>query len=152
MGKQELADKFAAYLSTLPPDRQEPVRQLRAVINKHIPAGFQEVMANGPAWVVPLTRFPAGYHCAPNTPLPFLSIASQKGHLALHHFGMYGDSALSRWFVEEYTQCVQRKPDMGKACVRFKKMDQIPFELIGELAGKLTVDQWLDNYQKALAR
>lgn len=127
------------------------MEKIRQAIRDNIPAGFKEVMTTSLCYVVPLETFPAGYHCTANTPLPFMSIASQKNYIVLHHFGLYANSRLLQWFTGEYAKYVSSKLDMGKGCVRFKKMDQIPYKLIGELAGKITVEQWLDFYQKALA-
>ena len=128
------------------------MRKLRRAIRDNIPAGFKEVMAKSPSYIVPLETFPAGYHCTPNTPLHLMSFASQKNFIALYHFGIYANPKLLQWFVEQYPKHVSSKLDMGKSCVRFKKMEQIPYTLVGELARKLTVDQWLDLYQKALQR
>ena len=139
-----------AYLASLPADRRSAVGKLRQVIVSNLPQGFQEVMTNIPAYVVPLSTFPAGYHCTADTPLPFLSFANLKNFVALYHFGMYVDQDLMQWFVEEYPKHVSTKLDMGKSCIRFKKLDQIPFELIGQLVARRTVDQWLACYQSAL--
>lgn len=138
------------YIASLPAERQEPMRKIRQAIRDNIPAGFKEVMTTSPCYVVPLEIFPAGYHCAPNTPLALMSFTSQKNFITLHHFGVYANPQLLQWFTAEYAKRVSSKPDMGKGCIRFKKMDQIPYALIGELAGKLTVEQWLAFYQKAL--
>lgn len=141
-----------AYLESLPEDRIQPVTELRNVIVNNLPAGFKEVMTSMPNYVVPLATFPEGYHCSPNTPLPFLSFASQKNFIALYHFGIYVDSDLMDRFVAEYPKHVSTKLDMGKSCIRFKKIDQIPYELIGQLAAQRTVDQWVECYQRALKR
>ncbi len=128
-----------AYLAELPEERQEAMTNLRNVIVENLPAGFEEVMNGMPSYVVPLSTFPDGYHCTADTPLPFLSFASQKNFVALYHFGMYVDQELMKWFVAEYPKHVSTKLDIGKSCVRFKKIDQLPFELIGQLAAKRTV-------------
>ena len=127
--------------------------QLRNVINQHLPKGFQEVISYGMiGWVVPHSLYPSGYHCDPKLPLPFLSIASQKNFVALYHMGMYSDPALLNWFTAEYPKHCKTKLDMGKSCVRLKKMEDIPYQLIGELASKVTADQWIETYEKALKR
>jgi len=141
-----------SYIAALPNDRREALTQLRDAIVTNIPEGFEEVLAGTPSYVVPLSIFPDGYHCTPNTPLLFLGFASQKNFVALYHFGMYVDQALMQWFMGEYPKHVSTKLDMGKSCVRFKKMDQIPFELIGQLAAKRTVDDWVSCYKNALKR
>ena len=138
------------YLASLPEERRVPMSKLRSVIVKHLPAGFAEVMQGIPSYVVPLSIYPQGYHCTANTPLPFISIASQKNYIALHHFGMYVDQELMQWFVAEYPRHMTGKLDMGKSCVRFKKVDELPFELIGQLAAQRTVNEWVACYQKAL--
>ena len=141
-----------SYIAKLPPDRRSALTQLREVIVSNLPAGFEEILTDTPSYVVPLSLFPDGYHCTPDTPLPFLSFASRKNFVALYHFGMYVDQELLQWFVDEYPKHVSSKLDMGKSCVRFKKMDQIPFDLIGQLVAKRTVEDWLGCYQKALQR
>ncbi len=149
---KQAASDVDSYIAALPNDRREALTQLRDAIVTNIPEGFEEVLAGTPSYVVPLSIFPDGYHCTPNTPLPFLGFASQKNFVALYHFGMYVDQALMQWFVGEYPKHVSTKLDMGKSCVRFKKMDQIPFELIGQLAAKRTIDDWVSCYKNALKR
>lgn len=141
-----------AYLASLPQARREPLTRLREVIINNLPNGFKEVMTAMPSYVVPLAAFPDGYHCTPDKPLPFLGFASQKNFVALYHFGMYVDQKLMQWFVGEYPKHVTNKLDMGKSCVRFKKMDQIPFDLIAELVAKRTVNQWISFYTNALQK
>jgi len=138
------------YIAGLPAERQEPMSKLRKVILDNLPEGFQEVMQGMPSYIVPLSLFPQGYHCTPNTPLPFMGIASAKNFISLHHFGMYMDEDLLQWFVAEYAKQVSTKLDMGKSCVRFKNMHRIPYDLVGELASKRTVDQWVTFYQSKL--
>ncbi len=98
-------------------------------------------------WVVPLSSYPVGYHCAPGTPLPFLSLASQKNFLAFYHMGIYADKDLLEWFQESYTQHAKYKLDMGKSCVRFKKMDDIPYGIIAELSTKISPEMWIEKYE-----
>lgn len=136
------------YIEKLPEDRQEVIQGLRDVIKDNLPDGFSEGIYYGMiGYVVPHSIYPEGYHCDPKQPLPFLSIASQKNHVALYHSGIYGDSKLMQWFVEEYPKHCKRKLDMGKSCVRFKKMDDIPFQLIGELCQKITPQNWIEIYE-----
>ncbi|MDA1093009.1 MAG: DUF1801 domain-containing protein [Acidobacteria bacterium] len=141
---------IATYIASLPVERQDPVRKIRKAIRDNLPTGFKEVMGTSPAYVVPLERFPAGYHCTPSTPLALMSLVSQKNSITLHHFGLYMNPALLQWFTAQYAQQVGGNPDMGKGCVRFKKMEQIPYKLIGELVAKINVEKYLDSYQKAL--
>lgn len=141
------------YINQLPEERQEVLSKLRAVINKNLPKGFQETMSYGMiGYVVPHSKYPGGYHCDPKLPLPFINIASQKNFVAVYHSGVYAQKELLDWFVAEYPKHAKRKLDMGKSCIRFKKMDDIPYELIGELATKLTVNQWIDIYESNIKR
>jgi len=141
------------YIKELAPDRQAAVKKIRAVIKKHLPKGFNEEMGYGMiGYVVPHTIYPAGYHSTPKLPLPFMNLASQKNFIALHHLGLYADNKLLDWFVNEYEQAGVGKLDMGKGCVRFKKLDKIPYELIGELIAKVTVDNWIKIYEEKIKR
>lgn len=136
------------YLSELPEDRKEPLKKLRDVLLKNLPKGFEEEMAYGMlGYVVPFSLYPNGYHCNPKQALPFISLASQKNFIALYHMGIYSDKKLLDWFTAEYPQHASRKLDMGKSCIRFKKMDDIPYALIGELASKMTPEDWISLYE-----
>lgn len=137
------------YTAALPDERKQAVSQLRAVIKKNLPAGFKETMGYGMiGYVVPLDRYPAGYHCNPELPLPFINLASQKNFIALYHSGMYASQALLSWFTSEYSRHANSKPDMSKSCVRFKNLPHIPFQLIGDLCTKMSVDEWIALYEK----
>jgi hypothetical protein len=137
------------YIDLLPEDRKEAINKLRSTIRTHLPNGFEEVMNYGMiGYVVPHSLYPAGYHCAPAQPLPFINIASQKTCIALHHIGLYANKELYDWFVNEYLTITNKKPDIGKACMRFKKVNEIPYELIGKLATKLTPQQWITMYEQ----
>jgi hypothetical protein len=103
-------------------------------------------------WSVPHSIYPDGYHCNPDDPLPFIGIASQKNFIAVYHMGVYSDPKLLKWFTDEYKKRVPAKLDMGKSCIRFKKPDAIPFDLIGELASKMTVNDWITRYEMALKK
>ena len=141
------------YLKEVPTERQEALRRLRNVILENLPKGFSEGMGYGMiGYSVPHSKYPAGYHCDPKIPLPFLSIASQKNFIAIYHMGIYADENLLKWFTEEFARVSKTKLDMGKSCIRFKKPDQIPFELIGKLASKMTPDQWIAMYEKNYKR
>lgn len=136
------------YIAILPEDRKAPVSRLREVIQQNIPAGFEETMSYGMiGWVVPKTIYPEGYHCNRSLPLPFISIASQKNFVALYHMGLYADPALMEWFLKEYIAISTKKPDMGKSCIRFKKPEEIPFDLIASLSSKMSCQQWIDRYE-----
>ena len=147
------ATTIAEYLDEAPEERQEPLRKLWEVVSENIPDGFAEALSYGmPGFVVPHSIFPDGYHCDPKLPLPFLSVANQKNFVALYHMGVYADMELHDWFVEEYPKHAKRKLDMGKSCIRFKKMDDIPYDLIGELVSKMSVDEWIDIYTTAVRK
>jgi hypothetical protein len=141
------------FIANLPEERQTAVTQLREILSENLPAGFQEGMAYGMiCFSVPHSLYPNGYHCDPKQPLPFISLGSTKGHIALHHMGLYADGALLEWFTAEYPKHSKAKLDMGKGCVRFKKPETIPFELIAQLAGKVTPQQWIETYEAAFRR
>jgi hypothetical protein len=138
-------------LKNLPEDRLEPFNTLHEVILKNLPQGFEPAISyGGLGYVVPHTLYPAGYHCKPVEPLPFAGIASQKGSINFYHMGVYADSKLLQWFVSEYPKHSKQKLDMGKSCVRFKRMDDIPYSLIGELMQKMSVSQWIELYESQL--
>jgi hypothetical protein len=139
------------YISYVPSDRVEYMERLRQTILDNLPAGFEETMSYGMiGYVVPHSKYPAGYHCDTKLPLPFISIASQKNFVAVYHMGIYADPKLLEWFTTAYPKHCKRKLDMGKSCIRFKKMEEIPFELIGELVSKMTVDEWIEIYSRSL--
>ena len=136
------------YLATLPEEKKSAVIKLRGAVLKNLPDGFEEIMSYGMlGYVVPHSIYPNGYHCNPKLPLPFINIALQKNFIALYHMGIYGDSKLLEWFVGEFPKHTKYKLDMGKSCIRFKKTDDIPYDLIGALAGKLTVADWIACYE-----
>lgn len=141
------------YLDELPEDRREAVNQLRQVILKNLPKGFEETMGYGMlGYVVPHSLYPAGYHCNPKLPLPFANLASQKNSINFYHMGLYASPELMAWFQEEYAKHSKAKPDMGKSCIRFKKPEHIPYELIGQLMKKLTVKDWINTYESMIGK
>ena len=147
---QSIATTPEQYLAELPEDRKDAMLKLRKAINDNLPKGFEEVMSYGMlGYVIPHSIYPAGYHCNPKLPLPFINLASQKNFIALYHMGIYANKILFDWFVAEYPKHVKSKIDMGKSCLRFKKMDDIPFEFIGELVRKVSVEDWISNYENA---
>lgn len=140
-------------LTTLPTDRAEPFNKLHDVIVQNMPNGFEAAISyGGLGYVVPHTIYPAGYHCKPSEPLPFAGIASQKNSINFYHMGIYSDTKLFDWFVNEYPKHCKQKLDMGKSCVRFKKLDDIPYKLIGELMKKMSVKEWIDIYETNLKK
>lgn len=143
----------AEYLENVDESRKVAFKKLYDTVNAHIPEGFEEQMSYGMiGWVVPHSTYPDGYHCSPELPLPFLSIAAQKNFFAVYHMGIYADETLLNWFVEEYPKYCKRKLDMGKSCIRFKKIEEIPFGLIGELCEKMSVENWVDLYEKSFKK
>ena len=139
------------YMENLPEDRKNAMNMLRQVINENLPKGFHEQMNYGMlGWVVPHSAYPAGYHCDPKLPLPFLALASQKNFIAVYTMSLYADKDIHDWFVAEFPNHSKYKLDMGKSCLRFKKPDAIPFELIGQLVAKMTPEQWIALYEKNL--
>lgn len=141
------------YIAELPEDRKKAMTELRKVIKRNIPKGFKESMGYGMmGYEVPHSLYPAGYHCKPEDPLPFMGLASQKNFIAVYHMGIYADPKLLKWFTDEYAKQAKGKLDMGKSCIRFKKPEQIPYALIGELASKMSPDDWIRMYEKNLKR
>ncbi|MFY0683280.1 MAG: DUF1801 domain-containing protein [Balneola sp.] len=139
------------YVAELPEERATAIQKLRDTIKENLPDGFEETMSYGMiGYVVPHSIYPDGYHCSPELPLPFMNIASQKNYIALYHSGIYADEKLLNWFTSEYPKYVKTKLDMGKSCVRFKKPEQIPYKLIGELVQKMSVQDWIDKYESAV--
>ena len=132
------------YIAELPEDRKKVMEQLRKTITDNLPEGFQEGMGYGMlGYAVPHSIYPKGYHCNPKDPLPFMGLASQKNFIAFYHMGVYADKNLYDWFVAEYAKRCKYKLDMGKSCVRFKKPEYIPYDLIGELMRKMTPSDWM---------
>ncbi len=141
------------YTLQLPEERQTAINKLREVIKANLPEGFAETINYGMiGYVVPHQIYPSGYHCDPKLPLPFMNIASQKNFVAVYHMGIYANPELMDWFLAEFPKHSNRKLDMGKSCMRFKKMEDIPYDLIGELASKMTVKDWVSLYEKNYKR
>ncbi len=138
------------YVNAIPEERREVFEKLRETIVENIPDGFREGIGYGMiGYAVPHQLYPPGYHCDPKLPLPFVSIASQKNFIALYHMGIYADPNLLDWFVSEFPKHSKSKLDMGKSCIRFKKPEHIPYDLIGQLMQKMTVEDWVNLYESA---
>ena len=147
------ANNILEYKKNVPEDKKDVFDKLMKTVRENIPKGFSEELSYGiPAWVVPHSLYPKGYHCSPELPLPFVSIASQKNFIALYHMGIYATPELLDWFMKEYPKHSKRKLDMGKSCIRFRKMDDIPFELIGDLMKKMNPKEWMEKYESAFVR
>lgn len=141
------------YIASLPEDRKEVIAKLRTIFLENLPEGFAERMGYGMVgYDVPHSIYPNGYHCDPKQPLPFLAMASQKNFIAVYHMGIYANKEIYDWFVAEYPKHCKTKLDMGKSCIRFKKMNDIPYELLGELATKMTVQDWITTYETAFKK
>ena len=150
---QSTATTVAQYIAELPEERQKVISGLRNQIKKNLPKGFKECMGYGMiGYVVPHSMYPAGYHCNPKDPLPFMNLASQKNFVAVYSMGIYSDPKLLKWFTDAYAKAEVGKLDMGKSCIRLKKMDRIPYELFGQLASKVTPEQWIAYYEKAIRK
>jgi hypothetical protein len=141
------------YIDQLPEDRKEVVSKIMEILRENISDGFEEGMLyKMPAFFVPHSVYPDGYHCNPKDPLPFINVASQKNFVALYHMGLYAKKELYDWFVAEYPKHCKYKLDMGKSCIRFKKMEDIPYDLIGQLADKITKEEWIEIYETAIKK
>ena len=141
------------YINQVPEERKETLHKLRKTINENLPKGFEEGMQyNFISYFVPHSIYPNGYHCNPKEPLPFMSFASQKNSVNFYHSGIYANKEIHDWFVAEYPKHCKRKLDMGKSCVRFKKIEEIPYDLIAELVRKISVDEWIKTYESALKK
>lgn len=141
-----------AYLDSLPADWKDIITRMHKLIVKKLPKGFKAGMSYGMlGYVVPHSMYPAGYHCDPKQPLPFMSLASQKNYISLYHMGLY-EGELLDWFRKEWKNHSSKKLDMGKCCIRFKKPEDVPLELIGELCTKVTPEEWVAYYVSAIKR
>lgn len=148
---QSKAETPQQYIDDLPEDRKEPVKKLRQQILDNLPKGMEETMNYGMlGYVVPHSVYASGYHCNPKLPLPFMNLASQKNFVAVYSMVLYAKKELMDWFTTEYSKRCNYKLDMGKSCIRFKKMNDIPFDLIGELTRKISADQWIEIYETAI--
>ncbi len=144
---------IADYIAAIPEDRITPFNKLRSILNKELGGEFDEQFHYGMlGYVVAHRDYPDGYHCDTSKPLPYVNLANQKGYIALYHMGLYADDAIKDWFVEEYTKHCAHKLDMGKSCIRFKKMDDIPYALITELLRKQSRDQWIALYEEKIKK
>ena len=141
------------YVEELPDDRKEVIQRLRTILKENLPVGYEEDISYGMiGYVVPYSIYPAGYAVKPKVPLPLINLASQKNHVALYHMAVYAVPGIAEWFQTEYPKHCKTKLDMGKGCIRLKKMDDIPYDLIGELARKVDVQTWIDTYEKVVRR
>lgn len=147
------ANTVEEYINQLPDERKEVINHLREIISENLPEGFHEEINYGMiGYVVPHSIYPAGYHCSPEKPLPFLNIASQKNFVGFYHMGIYSIPELLEWFKVEFPKHSDRKLDMGKSCIRFKNLQHIPYQLLGALVSKITVQDWIEFYEKSIKK
>lgn len=150
---QSKALSVEEYLEQVAEDKKAAINTLRNTIKKSIPKGFEECMNYGMiGYVVPHNLYPSGYHCDPKLPLPFVALAAQKNFIAIYHMGIYSNPNLMDWFTTEHAKRSSKKLDMGKSCIRYKKPEDIPVELIGELMSKMSVQNWIDCYTEAFLK
>ena len=150
---QSKAKTVDEYMVELPKERFDAINLLRETILKNIPIGFVEEMNYGMiGYVVPHSLYPKGYHCNPTLPLPFINVASQKNFIAIYHMGIYANPTLLKWFIDEFPKYSSLKLDMGKSCIRFKKTNAIPYQLIGKLVQKMTVNEWIHCFESQLKK
>ncbi|GAA4972815.1 DUF1801 domain-containing protein [Algibacter aquimarinus] len=148
---QSKATSPKEYLNELPEDRKEAISKLRQQILDNLPNGIEEQMSYGMlGYVIPHSVYPDGYHCNTTLPLPFMNLASQKNFIAVYSMVLYSKKELMDWFTSEYVKRCKYKLDMGKSCIRFKRMDDIPFDLIGELTAKVSAEEWIKIYETAI--
>ena len=144
----KISKEVENYVAAQPAERQAALQSLLDTIRRNLPAGFEERIQYGMiGFAVPLETYPSGYHVNPKEPLPFIALANQKNYIAFYHMGIYGDPALMEWFRSKYADLNIGKLDMGKSCIRFKKMDRIPLDLIAELCKKITPAQYIKQYE-----
>ena len=144
------ANNVDEYIATASAERQEALRRMRDLLRKHLPKGFEERLGyDMPAFVVPHELYPAGYHCDPSLPLPFVSFANQKNFVAMYHMGLYASPEDMAWFKASWDAKAHGKLDMGKSCIRFKNMAKIPWALLEQLATRMTPQDWVARYESA---
>jgi hypothetical protein len=149
---QSKASTVKEYIDSLPEERKLAINSIRKEILKNLPKGFEETMQYGMiSYVVPHKLYPSGYHCNPKEALPFISLASQKNYIALYHMMVY-QGGLHDWLVKAWVKATDKKLDMGKSCIRFKKTEDIPLKLIGELCSKISVDKWIEVYEQTIKK
>ena len=141
------------YLASIPEERKSAFNQLMTILKDQLGGEFEEAFQYGmPSYVVSHKDYPDGYHCDPTKALPYVNIGNQKKYIAVYHMGMYADDSIKDWFVEEYSKRCKTKLDMGKSCIRLKKMDDIPYDLISELLQKQSRSEWISLYEQKIKK
>jgi uncharacterized protein YdhG (YjbR/CyaY superfamily) len=139
------------YLQKLPADRRKAINAMREVILANLPKGYAECISYGMiGYVVPHRLYPAGYHCNPKLPLPYAILGSQKNHMALHLMTVYGDPAMEKWFRQAWT-ATGKKLDLGKGCLRFKKIEDVPLDVIGQFIARVSVKDYIARMEKVVS-
>ncbi|HLG93693.1 MAG TPA: DUF1801 domain-containing protein [candidate division Zixibacteria bacterium] len=145
---QSKAKTVKEYLAELPPERKAAIGAVREVILKNLPKGFAEIMQYGMiGYAVPHSVYPPGYHCDPKQPLPFVGLASQKNHMAVYMMNIYMDKETENWFIKAY-KASGKKLDIGKSCLRFKKVEDLALDVIGQAVGRKSVKEYIALYEK----
>ncbi len=140
----------AEYLAALPDDRRQAIEAIRKVVRRNLPKGYAEGIQYGViGYFVPHSVYPAGYHCDPKQPLPLLSIASQKNHMAVYLCSLYMNPMDDAWFRKAWTTA-GKKLDMGKGCVRFKKLEDVPLDVLGAVVARVPVNKFIKTYESRL--
>ena len=149
---QSKAKTVKEYLASLPADRRKEIEAVRKVIRKHLPKGYVECMGYGMmGYAVPLKLYPPGYHGAPNTPLPYAGLAAQKNACSLYLMSVYSDKGTDTWFRKAF-KASGKKLDMGKSCIRFKKADDLPLDLIGQAVARYPVADYIQLYERTFLK
>ncbi len=139
------------YLKSLPDDRRRALEAVRRVIRKNLPKGYAEGIQYGMiGYYVPHSLYPDGYHCDPSQPLPYASLASQKKHMAVYMMGLYGDLRQDAWFRKAWAKATDARLDMGKCCVRFRKLEDLPLDVIGEAIARFPCKDYIERYEANL--
>ena len=147
---QSKSKSVEEYMAALPEDRREAMAAIREVILKVLPKGYEEGMQWGmPSYFVPLSAYPVGYNCQPDQPLPFVGFASQKNHMVFYGFCIYMDEELKNRFVADWEK-TGKKLDMGKSCVRFKKLEDVPLKVIGDAVKRVPMKKYIKQYEAQL--
>lgn len=145
---QSKAATIAEYLDSLPEERRAPMREMVALVREHLPAGYEERMQYGMAcWGIPLSRYPNTYN---GQPLGIVALASQKQYMSLYLMAIYGDPDTERWFQEAWAKS-GKKLDMGKSCLRFKRLDDLALDVLAKAIGLVSPEVLIERYEKARA-
>jgi len=147
---QSKAQTVSKYLAELPAERRQAIGEIRKTILKHLPAGYAEGMQYGMiGYFVPHSVYPAGYHCDPKQPLPYAALASQMNYISIYLMCIYGDPEHQKWFREAWAK-TGKKLNMGKSCVRIRKLDELPLDVIGQAIKRVPVKRFIEFYESAI--